>query len=184
MADKRKPSLYRVLLEDVGVLSGVTPSLWSVIRCFFGRSGFQAVVFYRLSVALGGKSIPGRVLGRFFARLNTFMTGCDIDRLSVIGPGLKLPHPSGIVIGPCVIGRNAMILQHTTIGLRHFSDDELDPGNFPVIGDNVVLSAGAVILGSVRIGDNAAVGANAVVLSDVPNHCTAVGIPARIVSRP
>ncbi len=183
MAEQKKLKLYDTLIEDVRVLSGVKPDLASIIRCFFGRAGFQAVVYYRMAAALRGSNIFGRILARMFVRMNISANACDIDPTAVIGPGLKLPHPCGIVIGPCLIGRNAMILQNTTIGLRHFSADELDPANFPRIGDNVILSAGARLVGAIEVGDNVAVGANAVVLTDVPSNCTAVGVPARIIRK-
>jgi serine O-acetyltransferase len=83
----------------------------------------------------------------------------------------------GIVIHECCkIGDNVIIGHHVTIGGR---------GGFgvPVIGNNVLIGAGAKILGDIKIGDNAKIGANAVVLDDVPECCTAVGVPARIVSK-
>ena len=83
----------------------------------------------------------------------------------------------GIVIHPrCKIGDNVTIGAHVTIGGRG------GPG-VPIIGNNVFLGAGAKILGGIRIGDNARIGANAVVLTDVPENATAVGVPARIVSK-
>ncbi len=81
----------------------------------------------------------------------------------------------GIVIHPrCRIGDNVVISQHVTLGGR-------DDYGVPIVGDNVFIGAGAVVLGDVRIGNNAKIGANAVVLVDVPENATAVGIPARII---
>lgn len=81
----------------------------------------------------------------------------------------------GIVIHPrCRIGNNVTISQHVTLGGK-------GGPSVPVIGNNVFIGAGAVVLGNVRIGDNAKIGANAVVLIDVPENCTAVGVPARII---
>ncbi len=96
-----------------------------------------------------------------------------------IGPGLLLPHPVGIVVGDDVeIGDNATIYQHVTLGQRGARDQ-----SYPVIGHNVVIYAGAVIIGNITIGDGAVIGANAVVTGDVPAGATAVGIPARISTR-
>ena len=78
------------------------------------------------------------------------------------------------------IGKNVKIHQNVSIGLRHSTSNNAQ-ANYPVIGDNVVIGAGAVILGGITIGDSAVIGANAVVLNDIPAGCLAVGIPAQIV---
>jgi len=176
-------TLKEALYADVGRLTGVSPGIFSIVRCFFGRAGFQAVVFYRLASACFRKGGFGRAGARFFARLNVTFNGCDIDPAGQIGPGLKLPHPCGIVIGPCRIGRNAMILQNVTIGMRRFTDDEHAASSYPLIGNGVVISSGAAILGGVVVGDNSSIGANAVVLDDVPEGAMAIGVPARIARR-
>ncbi len=88
-----------------------------------------------------------------------------------------IPHPNGIVIHPgSEIGPNCMILQQVTIGVA-------DGDRAPRLGGNVLVGSGAKVLGPVRIGDNARIGANAVVLQDVPDGATAVGVPARIITR-
>lgn len=169
-----------MLRSDVARLNGVSPGLMAIVRCFFGRAGFQAVFFYRIASALQTKGTLGRGVARIFARLNIWFNGCDISPECRIGEGLKLPHPVGIVIGPCRIGRNAMILQNVTIGMRRFSDDENSPDSYPDIGDDVTISSGAAILGGVRVGRGSLIGANAVVMSDLPDSCLAVGVPASI----
>lgn len=108
-------------------------------------------------------------------RFWSVVAGCDIPISSMIGGGLLMPHPNGIVIHPASrIGPNCLFFQQVTIG---------DAGGVPTIGGHVDIGAGARVLGPVVIGDHARIGANAVVLSDVPAGATAVGIPARIVSR-
>ena len=105
------------------------------------------------------------------------VTGADIPLDTQIGGGLLLPHPIGVVIHPRArVGPNCLIFQQVTIGTRHGS-------GAPEIGGHVDIGAGAKILGPVRIGDHACIGANAVVLEDVPEGCTAVGVPARIARR-
>ena len=125
------------------------------------------------------KSSVLAVVMRKIARLKhlfwSIVTASDIDPAAKLGEGLRLPHPTGIVIHrDVVIGPGCMIMQQVTIG------QTTDP-RVPVIGANVYIGAGAKILGPVYIGDGARIGANAVVLDDLPAHCTAVGIPARVV---
>ena len=93
-----------------------------------------------------------------------------------IGPGLFIQHGFATIISAEKIGQNCWINQQVTIG---FSNDT----DCPTIGDNVIIYAGAKVLGNVRIGDNSIVGANAVVVKDVPENCTVVGVPAYIVRR-
>jgi serine O-acetyltransferase len=99
------------------------------------------------------------------------ITGADIPLGCVIGGGLLLPHPNGVVIHvDAEIGPNCLIFQQVTLGALR--------GGVPKLGGHVDVGAGAKILGAIRIGDDVLIGANAVVLEDVPAGATAVGIPA------
>lgn len=148
-------------------------------NCFSPR--FMPVALYRFSHASLGSYVP--FMGKFFALINFIIFGIEISPQIVIGPGLFLPHTQGTVIGAYKIGANAIIFQQVTLGAR-----ELDMGfNYnlrPLVGDNVILGAGAKILGGVTIGNGSTVGANSVVLSDVPENATFAGIPAKNVSKP
>lgn len=118
----------------------------------------------------------GRKLAVLSHRFWSVVTGADIPINTVIGGGLLLPHPNGVVIHPSTqIGPNCIIFQHATLGTNRGRE------GVPVIGGHVDIGPGACILGPVRIGDHAVIGANAVVLSDVPSGSTAVGIPARVL---
>lgn len=94
----------------------------------------------------------------------------------------KFPHLVGIVISrAATIGKNCTIYQNVTIGAKDIEHgDGLTPANYPRIGNNVIIYAGAVVIGGITIGDNAIIGANSVVLSDVPANHIAYGIPAKI----
>lgn len=97
-----------------------------------------------------------------------------------IGKGLVLHNFSGIYLMPARIGKNCIVFQGVLIGhLRHTRG----PRSAPIIGDNVFLGAGCKILGDVTIGNNVVVGANSLVVTSVPDNCTVVGVPARVVSR-
>lgn len=101
------------------------------------------------------------------------VSGADIPLNTLIGGGLLIPHPNGIVIHPDVtIGPNCLIFQQVTIGATD---------GVPAIGGHVDIGAGAKVLGAITVGDHARIGANAVVLTDVPAGATMVGIPARAV---
>lgn len=107
--------------------------------------------------------------------------GCFVGFDAEIGPGLRLPHPNGIVIGHGVrIGARCRIYQQVTMGGARAGDWQAN--NYPVIGDDVTVFAGAKLIGTVDVGDRAQIGANAVVLRDVPADHSAIGIPAQ--SRP
>ena len=124
---------------------------------------------------------PWALLMRHLNRLRhgfwSIVTGAELPLTGLLGGGLILPHPNGVVIHPKVmIGVNCMIFQQVTLG--HGGPI---PG-VPTLGGHVDVGAGAKILGGVWIGDHARIGANAVVLTNVPPYATAVGVPARIIS--
>jgi serine O-acetyltransferase len=105
------------------------------------------------------------------------LTQSDIAPEATLGRRLMIPHPNGVVIHEdAVVGDDCMIMQQVTIGM-------IQEGAVPRLGNNVYVGAGAKIIGRVNVGDGARIGANAVVTSDVPAHCTAVGVPARLIKR-
>jgi serine O-acetyltransferase len=110
-----------------------------------------------------------------FNKLNV-LGSCIIGRGADFGPGFVLVHSQGVVINGSVRGGRDIKIEHqVTIGAER--------GQSPILGDDIFIGAGAKILGSIRIGSNVRVGANAVVVKDVPDHMTAVGVPARYISR-
>lgn len=130
---------------------------------------FRSLFYHRVKCG----SLPGNVLVRmvsiFFRPLSTL-----VMYTREIGPGLVIQHGICTIIGARRIGRNCWINQQVTIGYTNDTDS-------PTLGNNVSVGCGAKILGNVRVGDNVKVGANAVVIKDVPDNCTVVGVPARIV---
>jgi serine O-acetyltransferase len=105
-----------------------------------------------------------------------------IDDDAVIGQGLRILHAFGIAIGPAEIGKNCTISQNVTIGPNYEKRDSTGNRD-PIIGDNVIITLGAVILGPVHIGSNVVIGANSVVVSDFPDNCVIAGAPARIIGK-
>jgi len=105
----------------------------------------------------------------------------DIHPAAILGHGILLDHGSGLVVGEtAVVGNRVSILQSVTLG----GTGKVDGDRHPKIGDGVLISAGAKILGNIRVGEGAKVGAGSVVLKDVPPHTTVAGVPARVVGVP
>jgi serine O-acetyltransferase len=107
-----------------------------------------------------------------------WLTGIEIHQGARIGPGFFIDHGNGVVIGEtAVVGRNCILFHQVTLGGTGKSSGK----RHPTLLDNVVVGTGAKILGDITIGNNVYIGANSVVLQDVPDNCTVVGIPGRIV---
>lgn len=121
-----------------------------------------------------------RPCAKVFSTLNLLCFGIEVSPRVRIGGGLFLPHTVGTVIGAEAIGENCTIMQGVTLGSRR-PDIGFTASERPVVGNGVMICAGAKIIGRVIIGDNATIGANAVVLENVPAYATAAGVPARIV---
>ncbi len=154
-------------------------STFRLIRtCFNPR--MLPVVLIRLSEFFFERRLG--ILAKLFSMTNVAVFGVESSPQVRIGGGLFLPHTVGTVLGAESIGNNVTILQCVTLGTSE-PDNGFTASLRPVIGNNVVLGAGAKVIGRVTIGDHAKVGANAVVLQDVPPYAIAVGVPARIILR-
>jgi len=164
-------------------ISATTPD-WSREACTFlkwepSRKLLRSIRRYQY---WKGRLGPiGFIFSRFAVLSHRFwsiVTASEIPLNSQLGGGLILPHPNGVVINPgASIGPNCLLNQQVTLGYGGKF-----PGN-PTIGGHVDVGAGAKILGGITIGDHAKVGANAVVLCDVPPYATAVGVPARVLTK-
>jgi serine O-acetyltransferase len=150
-------------------------NVFEVIICY---PGFHAMIMHRIAHWLFVHRL--KFLARVLSQLNRFLTGIEIHPGAKIGRGVFIDHGMGVVIGETVeIGDNVTIYQGATLG-----GTGKDTGKrHPSIGNNVVISTGAKVLGPIHIGDNSKIGAGAVVLKEVPPNCTVVGVPGRIVKR-
>lgn len=118
-----------------------------------------------------------KILAKIIYRFMQIVLGCTIPYSVEIGPECVIAHWHGIVIHHlCKIGSGTIIYQNVTLGGRNGKRG-------PIVGDNCIIGAGACVLGDIIIGDNVNIGANAVVLESVPDNCTVVGVPAKIVKR-
>src|SRR3569832_1932720 len=149
-------------------------STWEVITCY---PGLHALVMHRLAHWLWSRGM--RWLGRFISQFSRWLTGIEIHPGAQIGERVFIDHGMGVVIGETAeIGDGCTIYQGVTLG-----GTSLYKGakRHPTLGKNVVVSAGAKVLGGFTVGDDAKIGSNAVVIKPVPPGATAVGIPARLI---
>jgi serine O-acetyltransferase len=120
------------------------------------------------------------LLGRFSSHIARWLTGIEIHPAAKIGRRLVIDHGMGVVIGETAeVGDDCYFYHQVTLGVAR----AIGGKRHPSVGNNVIVGAGAKVLGPIRVGDNARVGANSVVLEDVPSDTTVVGIPARPVDR-
>ena len=141
-------------------------------------SGFHALLMYRLAHSMNkkGMEIPARAV----SQIAKFLTGIEIHPGAQIGKGLFIDHGAGVVIGEtAIIGDNCTIYQGVTLG----GTGKETGKRHPTLGDNVMIGAGAKLLGNFTVGDNSKIAAGAVVLGNVPANSTAVGIPAHVVKK-
>jgi serine O-acetyltransferase len=122
------------------------------------------------------------VLARLASLANFTLFGIEMAVGCEVGPGLCFAHTNGIVIGARKIGANVLIYHQVTLGAKEM-DVVYTAAKRPLVGDNVVLGAGAKVLGGITIGDNSIIGANAVVTHDIPANVVAGGIPARVLKQ-
>lgn len=157
--------MFPNLRRDVARLApDGAPRFSKVVGALLFDNGFQAVLFYRLARWFKVRRIP--FFGPCVARLGTFVTGAEISPSAEIGPGLRISHGVGLVVGGFTkIGDNALLLHGVTLG----SPAETRVEEMPVVGHNVFLGAGAALIGRIEVGDNVVVGANAVVTKSLPS---------------
>jgi serine O-acetyltransferase len=149
--------------------------LREALHLYLSFPGMRATIRYRLSYAAHQRRLP-LVPGMLF-RTNLRCYGLDVALRIGIGPGLYIPHPTGTVIMATEVGARCHIIHAVTVGMRNRHE-------YPRIGDDVTIGAGARVLGGVVVGSGANIGANAVVIANVPTGATVVGIPARVVRLP
>lgn len=171
-------SLIKEIKYDVNAVRERDPAAKGTVEVLLLYSGVHAILAYRVShkLYLGKHYFSARAV----SQLARFFTGIEIHPGATIGKGLFIDHGMGVVIGETAeIGDNCTIYQGVTLG-----GTGKDTGKrHPTLGNNVMVGAGAKVLGPIKINDDSKVAANAVVLKEVPQNSTAVGIPAKVVRR-
>ena len=169
--------IIRNIQEEIRIIRERDPAIHSVMEVFLYPS-FKVMIHYRIAHRLYEK-------GHFFwarwvSQRGVRKTGIEIHPGARIGKGLFIDHGNGVIIGETtVIGDNVTLYQGVTLG----GTGKEHGKRHPTVGDNVMISAGAKVLGSFTIGDNSKIGAGSVVLSEVPSVSTVVGVPGRVVKR-
>lgn len=168
--------MFKSLKAEIDSIMERDPAARSRLEVYFLYSGFKAVRSYRKANWCLRHNL--KFLARFISQRCRHKTGIEIHPGATIGKGLFIDHGMGVVIGETtIIGDNCTIYQNVTLG-----GTGKDHGKrHPTLGNNVLVGAGAKVLGPFTVGDNARIAAGAVVLDTVPPNATAVGVPARIV---
>ena len=166
------------ILTDFQIIFERDPAArnWIEVLCCY--PGLHALLFYRLAHKLHYHKIP--LIPRLISHFGRFFTGIEIHPGAQIGQGVFIDHGMGVVIGEtAIVGDYSLIYQGVTLG---GTGKEIGKRH-PTIGTNVVVGAGAKVLGNINIGNNVRIGAGSIVLRHVPSDCTVVGIPGRVVSK-
>ncbi len=166
------------LIADFRIIFDRDPAARNWVEVIFCYPGLQALSLHRFAHWLHLLGVP--FVPRFISHLARFFTGIEIHPGATIGKGVFIDHGMGVVIGEtAIIGDYALIYQGVTLG----GTGKETGKRHPTLGENVVVGAGAKVLGNLQIGSNVRIGAGSVVLRDVPSDCTVVGIPGRILYR-
>ncbi len=170
--------MLKALTADFKIIFDRDPAARKWLEVLFCYPGLQALVLHRFAHWLYGWGLP--FVPRFISHLARFFTGIEIHPGATIGTGVFIDHGMGVVIGEtAIVGDYALIYQGVTLG----GTGKESGKRHPTLGENVIVGAGAKVLGNLQIGNNVRIGAGSVVLRDVPADCTVVGVPGRIVFR-
>jgi serine O-acetyltransferase len=170
--------MWDTIKSDIKAVYDNDPAARSTLEIIFTYSGIHAIWHHRLAHWFFKKK--WYTIARIISQASRFITGIEIHPGARLGRRLFIDHGMGIVIGEtCEIGDDVVLYQGVTLGGTGNEKGK----RHPTVGNNVVISSGAKVLGSFRVGDNSRIGANAVVLKEVPPNSTVVGIPGRIVKR-
>lgn len=167
----------KYIKQEMQIIKERDPAIKTPLEVFLYPS-FKAIIRYRVAHSLYVKG--HYFLARWYSQRTTRKTGIEIHPGATIGKGLFIDHGHGVVIGEtAIIGDNVTLYQGVTLG----GTGKEKGKRHPTIGNNVMISAGAKVIGSFTIGENSKIGAGSVVLSEVPPNSTVVGVPGRVVKR-
>jgi serine O-acetyltransferase len=173
-----KPFMFKRLIEDIDAIRARDPAARSRFEVFLAYPGFHAVRWHRLANWFWRHGM--RLMGRWTSHWGRWLTGIEIHPGAKIGERLFIDHGMGVVIGETAeVGENVTLLQGVTLGGTSLKREK----RHPTLGDNVVVGAGAKIIGAFKIGDGSRIGAGSVVVREVPTNSVVVGVPGRVTYR-
>jgi serine O-acetyltransferase len=170
--------VFAELRRDIQAVRERDPAARSTLEVLLCYPGVHALACHRFAHAIWrrGWKIPAR----FLSHIARFFTGIEIHPAAKLGPGLFIDHGMGVVIGETAeVGENVTLLQGVTLGGTSLKREK----RHPTLGDNVVVGAGAKIIGAFKIGDGSRIGAGSVVVREVPTNSVVVGVPGRVTYR-
>lgn len=170
--------MFSSLKADFQIIFERDPAARNWLEVILCYPGLQALVLHRFSHWLYNMGLP--LIPRILSHIGRALTGIEIHPGATIGQGVFIDHGMGVVIGEtAILGNLCLIYQGVTLG----GTGKECGKRHPTLGENVVVGAGAKVLGNIFIGNDVRIGAGSVVLKDVPSECTVVGIPGRIINR-
>jgi len=171
--------MLNALRADLAIIKERDPAARSTLEILLCYPGLHALTLHRFSHRLWRQGGPGvKLLARWLSQVSRWVTGIEIHPGASIGGGVFIDHGMGVVIGEtAVIGNQCLLYQGVTLG----GTGKAHGKRHPTLAENVVVGAGAKVLGAIKVGANTRIGAGSVVLSDVAPNSTVVGIPGRVV---
>ena len=164
------------LRADIAIIRDRDPAARGVLEILLCYPGLHALCLHRLSHRLWTAGLP--LIPRLMSQLGRLVTGVEIHPGARIGQGVFIDHGMGVVIGEtAVVGNRCLLYQGVTLG----GTGKQSGQRHPVLGENVVVGAGAKVLGGISVGANTRIGAGSVLLRDVDADCTVVGVPGRVI---
>ncbi|PYN03038.1 MAG: serine O-acetyltransferase [Candidatus Rokuibacteriota bacterium] len=164
--------------RDIRAVLERDPAARSALEVLLCYPGVHALCFHRLAHAIWRRGWI--TSARLLSHVARFLTGIEIHPAATLGPGLFIDHGMGVVIGETAeVGENVTLLQGVTLGGTSLRRGK----RHPTLGDNVVVGAGAKIIGAFKIGDGSRIGAGSVVVREVPTNSVVVGVPGRVTYR-
>jgi serine O-acetyltransferase len=170
--------MFNRLRDDIRTVLERDPASRSRLEALLCYPGVHALAFHRAAHRLWGAGWFGSA--RFLSHVSRFLTGIEIHPAARLGPGLFIDHGMGVVIGETAeVGRNVTLYQGVSLAGTSLKREK----RHPTLGDNVVVGAGAKIIGGFTIGDNSRIGAGSVVVREVPPNSVVVGVPGRVTHK-
>lgn len=168
--------MFRSLRADIAIIKERDPAARNPLEILICYPGLHAICLHRISHRLFRLKLP--LVPRLLSQIGRFLTGIEIHPGARIGRGVFIDHGAGVVIGEtAVIGDRCLLFQGVTLG----GTGKQGGKRHPTLEENVVVGAGAKVLGAINVGTNTRIGAGSVLLRDVEQDCTVVGVPGRVI---